>query len=115
MPYMTAYWERGEKKKAQVQINWTIKLIALSFTMIGVAVLGWLASMVATYRQPGPLARGMLIWWVSPLASATRMRTDNGVPLALIQNVTDLAPTGVSAQSIWRGAVFPKAPSDILF
>lgn len=39
MPYMTAYWERGEIKKAHIQINWTNKLIALSFTLIGAGVL----------------------------------------------------------------------------
>ena len=39
MPYMTAYWERGEKSKAIKQLNNAIKLVALAFTMIGTGVL----------------------------------------------------------------------------
>lgn len=39
MPYMTAHWERDEKGKAYTQLNWTIKLIAISFTVIGAGVL----------------------------------------------------------------------------
>lgn len=39
MPYMTAHWERDEKAKACTQLNWTIKLMAISFTLIGAGVL----------------------------------------------------------------------------
>ena len=39
MPYMTAHWERNEKAKAQNQLNWSIKLIAIGFTFIGSCVL----------------------------------------------------------------------------
>lgn len=39
MPYMTAHWERDEKSKAVTQLNWSIKLIAITFSFIGIAVL----------------------------------------------------------------------------
>lgn len=39
MPYMTEHWERNEKAKACTQLNWTIKLMAICFTLIGAGVL----------------------------------------------------------------------------
>ena len=39
MPYMSALWEAGDQAKARRQQNWTIKLIAISFTAGGVAIL----------------------------------------------------------------------------
>ena len=39
MPYMTALWEQGEKHNAVKQVNRTIKLVALGFTMVGTGVL----------------------------------------------------------------------------
>ena len=39
MPYMSAHWEAGNKEKAVEQLNWTVKLIALSFTAGGILVM----------------------------------------------------------------------------
>lgn len=51
MPYMTAHWERNEKDKARTQLNWTIKLIAISFTLIGAAVLLFAPMLFETVLQ----------------------------------------------------------------
>ena len=39
MPYMSAAWEQGNKARARIQLNWTIKLVSLTFTAAGVVVL----------------------------------------------------------------------------
>ena len=39
MAYMTASWERGERKQVSQQLRWTLKLVGLGFTGIGVCVL----------------------------------------------------------------------------
>ncbi|MEM7457680.1 MAG: polysaccharide biosynthesis C-terminal domain-containing protein [Planctomycetota bacterium] len=39
MPYMSAAWVKGEHRKAQNQLTWTIKLTGLSFTIAGFACL----------------------------------------------------------------------------
>ncbi len=39
LPYMAAHWEKDEKEKTRHQLRWTLKLTALGFTGIGVAVL----------------------------------------------------------------------------
>ena len=39
MSYITASWERGEKQKVSQQLRWTLKLMGLGFTFIGVCVL----------------------------------------------------------------------------
>ena len=59
MPYMTAYYEQGEKGKAVKQLNNTIKLVALAFTMIGTGVLvfaPYLFNLVLQGRYEGGLA-----------------------------------------------------------
>ncbi len=39
MPYMSAHWEAGRKDKAIEQLNWTVKLVAITFTAGSVLVL----------------------------------------------------------------------------
>lgn len=39
MAYMTASWERGERKQVSHQLRWTLKLVGLGFTCIGIGVL----------------------------------------------------------------------------
>lgn len=39
MSYMTASWERGDKKQVVQQLRWTLKLVGLGFTVIGLGVL----------------------------------------------------------------------------
>ncbi len=39
MPYMSAAWEKGDRDRARVQLNWTIKLVAITFTVGGVFIL----------------------------------------------------------------------------
>ncbi len=39
MPYMSAHWEAGRKDKAIEQLNWTVKLISISFTAGSILVL----------------------------------------------------------------------------
>jgi O-antigen/teichoic acid export membrane protein len=39
MPYMSAHWEAGRKDKAIEQLNWTVKLMSISFTAGSVLVL----------------------------------------------------------------------------
>ena len=59
MPYMTAFWEQGEKGKAVKQLNHTIKLVALSFTMVGTAVMvfaPYMFEIVLQGRYDGGLA-----------------------------------------------------------
>jgi O-antigen/teichoic acid export membrane protein len=59
MPYMTAHWERGEKHKAAQQLNWSIKLVGIAFTLIGSTVLlaaPWLFNVVLQGRYDDGLA-----------------------------------------------------------
>jgi O-antigen/teichoic acid export membrane protein len=51
MPYMSAAWERGNRARARVQLNWTIKLVSLSFTGVGVVVLFLAPMMFETILQ----------------------------------------------------------------
>ncbi|MEL7496308.1 MAG: oligosaccharide flippase family protein [Planctomycetota bacterium] len=39
MPYMSEAWESGKKAVAQRQLNWTVKLVSLGFTVGGVLIL----------------------------------------------------------------------------
>jgi len=39
LPYMAAHWEKDEKEKACNQLRWTLKLMSLAFTAVGVAIL----------------------------------------------------------------------------
>ncbi len=39
LPYMSAHWEAGKPEKAVKQLNWTVKLVALSFTVCGILVM----------------------------------------------------------------------------
>ncbi len=39
MPYMSAHWEAGKREKAVEQLNWTVKLLSLSFTAGSILVL----------------------------------------------------------------------------
>ena len=39
MPYMSAHWEAGRKDKAIEQLNWTVKLMTISFTAGSILVL----------------------------------------------------------------------------
>ena len=39
LPFMSAHWEAGKPEKAVKQMNWTIKLVSLSFTCGGILVM----------------------------------------------------------------------------
>ncbi len=39
MSYMTASWERGDREKVSQQLRWTLKLMGLGFTLLGVSVM----------------------------------------------------------------------------
>ena len=39
IPYMSAHWEEGRKDKAIEQLNWTVKLMSISFTAGSILVL----------------------------------------------------------------------------
>lgn len=39
LPYMSAAWEAGKKEEAQRQLNWTVKLVSVGFTVCGALIL----------------------------------------------------------------------------
>ena len=39
MPYLSKFWESGEKAAVRIQLNWSVKLVSLSFTGAGVLTL----------------------------------------------------------------------------
>lgn len=39
LPYMAAHWEKGEREKTCNQLRWSLKLMALAFTAMGVGIL----------------------------------------------------------------------------
>lgn len=51
MPYMSAAWERGNKARAQIQLNWTVKLVSLTFTATSVGVLFLAPTLFETILQ----------------------------------------------------------------
>lgn len=39
LPFMSAHWEAGKPERAVKQLNWTVKLVSLSFTAGGIVVM----------------------------------------------------------------------------
>ena len=60
MPYLSQSWESGNKKKVHRQLNWTIKLVAVSFTLGGALIL-WLAPLLFDIILQGRYNDGLAI------------------------------------------------------
>ncbi len=39
IPYMSAHWEKGNKEAAYKLLNWSLKLLCVAFTMVGIGIL----------------------------------------------------------------------------
>ena len=60
MPYMSAAWEKGDRKAVRVQLNWTIKLVALIFTGGGFLMI-LLAPLLFDYILQGRYNDGLAV------------------------------------------------------
>ena len=60
LPFMSAHWEAGNPKKAVKQLNWTIKLVSMTFTMGGIVVM-MLAPILFTYILEGRYDEGLKV------------------------------------------------------
>lgn len=60
MPYMSQAWESGKKQRVTRQLNWTVKLISLSFTVGGVLVL-WLSPILFDWILQGRYNDGLAV------------------------------------------------------
>jgi O-antigen/teichoic acid export membrane protein len=51
MPYMSASWEKGQVDKAKAQLRWTLKLVAIGFTGVGLALMLFAPLLFSTFLQ----------------------------------------------------------------
>ena len=58
LPYMSAHLEEGKPEKAVKQLNWTVKLVALAFTVGGILVM-FLSPILFTYILEGRYDAGL--------------------------------------------------------
>jgi len=60
LPYMSAHWEAGKPEKAVKQLNWTIKLVSLCFTALGIIVM-FLSPILFTWILEGRYDAGLRV------------------------------------------------------
>ncbi len=60
LPFMSAHWEAGKPEKAVKQLNWTVKLVALTFTLGGILVM-MLAPILFTWILEGRYDEGLKV------------------------------------------------------
>lgn len=60
LPFMSAHWEAGRPQKAVKQLNWTIKLVSMTFTTGGILVM-MLAPILFTWILEGRYDEGLKV------------------------------------------------------
>jgi O-antigen/teichoic acid export membrane protein len=60
LPYLSQSWESGDRTKVTRQLNWTLKLIAISFTFGGVLIL-WFSPLLFDWILQGRYNAGLAI------------------------------------------------------
>ena len=106
LPFMSAAWEAGRKDEACRQLNWTVKLTGLSFTISGILVL-WSSPLVFDWILQGkynaglsvlPLTLVYCIWfslytvgqdylWVAEKGKLATMAVGTGLVTNILLNV----------------------------